>query len=105
MNSAEFRAAIYREPESELCVVNGDELLEHCDDKHLEELYAAYAQTGQQVVNHLPGVDDRWSNNHKRAPPSGGSTTFGSRHDAVVHAMAAAAGAWEAATNVNFRHV
>jgi len=111
-----FRAAAYQEPDTGVFITNGDELAETEGD-----LFAAYlryasglAAVGEPVaaddlnpliVNRVGGVDDKWS-----ATAAANITycisqsSFGSRYAAVVTAMNAAAGAWEATANVNFVH-
>jgi len=110
----EFRSQAYREADTGVYVVNGDEVAE--TDEQLAEVYARYVRDremprgmgqseGSLIVNRVGGQDDKWS----AATAANityciSSSSFGSRHSAVVNAMNSAAGAWEAAANVNFVH-
>jgi len=111
-----FRAAAYQEPDTGVFITNGDELAETEAD-----LFAAYlryasglAAVGDApaagdlnplIVNRVGGADDRWSATAAASITYCiSSSSFGSRYAAVVTAMNAAAGAWEATANVNFVH-
>jgi hypothetical protein len=115
----EFAARAYVEPDTGLAVLNGDELVE--TEGAMRDLYAGYLAsaaaaadreaglaTAEQglIVNRVGGVDDRWSATQARNLTYCVSrTSFGTRYNAVVSAMASAAGAWEAAsTGINFVH-
>jgi serralysin len=115
----EFKSHAYLEPDSGVYVMNGDELIE--DEVAMQAAYDSYLAsvafaedradglaTSEQtlIVNRVGGRDDRWA-----ADVAGNITycvsqsSFGSRYDAAVSAMASAAAAWEATANVNFVHV
>ena len=114
----EFKSQAYQEPDSGVWVVNGDEIIE--DEAGMLAAYdmylasVAFAEdreaglaTAEQtlIVNRVSGRDDKWS-----ASAAANLTycvsrsSFGSRYNTVVSAMASAAGAWEATANVNFVH-
>ena len=114
----QFKAQAYVEPDTGIYIVNGDEIV--VDEAGMQDVYQRYldsvadaadAADGYStisqdlIVNRVGGQDDRW-------PQSTASnltfcvsqSSFGSRYTTVVQAMDAAAGAWEAAANVNFVH-
>jgi len=111
----EFVALAHSDPETDVYVVDGDEPV-----YSLEELRAYYdrwvappsfdandiASISQPlIVNRVNGADDRWSATAAlNVTFCVSSASFGTRYAAVVAAMNAAAGAWEAAANVNFVH-
>lgn len=113
---ASFRATVYQEPDTGMFIVNGDELVEteadlrsFYDRLMAERASADLAEDGLAVtqdaliVNRVSGKDDRWSNTQaQNLTYCVSQSSFGSRYSAVVNAMAAAAGAWEGAGNVNF---
>ena len=90
-------------------VVNGDEI--ESTRAGLKKYYERMVGSGQSredglVVNTVSGRDDRWSASQALHLTYCVSTRFGSRHGAVVSAMATGAGLWEAATTkVDFVHV
>jgi hypothetical protein len=114
----QFRAMAYQEPDTGVFIVNGDEMVEN--EAGLQSFYSrmmaeqARAELEEEgigttqerlIVNLVNGQDDRWS-----SAQAGNLTycisqsSFGSRYSAVVNAMDAAAGTWEAAARVNFVH-
>src|SRR5215471_1376858 len=111
----EFVALAHSDPETDVYVVDGDEPV-----YSLEELRAYYdrwvappsfdandiASISQPlIVNRVNGADDRWSAAAAlNITFCVSSASFGTRYAAVVAAMDAAAGAWEAAAHVNFVH-
>jgi serine protease len=95
-----FEAHAFKEPGSGVYIVNGDTPV--TDTKHLREFYEQYVQTGALIVDRSGGADDKWSDVQKLNLTYCVSTTFGSNYNAVVQAMASAAAAWKAATNINY---
>ena len=116
----EFKAQAYQEPDTGVFIVNGDELIENEDamraayDAFLDsvekaELRAEGLATTEQtlIVNTVNGKDDRWSNSvAANLTYCVSQSSFGSRYNAIVSAMASAAAEWEAATGgvVNYVH-
>jgi hypothetical protein len=119
----EFQAQAYREPETGVYVINGDEPaadLSILADRYQDYLgteakVAAIADgvgTTQQpsIVNTVGGVDDKWSASQamnltyciKSGKGKGGFSA--AEHTAVKNALAAAGGAWAGAARVNFVH-
>jgi hypothetical protein len=109
----EFEAQAYREPDTGMYVVNGDELAE--TTAHLQEAYWRYRDSVSggdiqstelpSIVNVVGGQWDVW----KGAAAQNltycvDKQSFGSRYSAVVSAMSSATGAWEAAGNMEFIH-
>jgi hypothetical protein len=113
----QFKAQAAVEEDTGIYIVNGDEMVDSEEAMHdayqrfLESAYAAvddgYSTVEQGlIVNLVGGKDDRWP----QATASNltycvSQSSFGSQYSAVVSAMEAAAGAWEATANVNFVHV
>ncbi|HLL25484.1 MAG TPA: M57 family metalloprotease [Kofleriaceae bacterium] len=117
----EFKARAYLEPETGLYIINGDEVIEteeamlasydsflqSLSDAKLREEGLATVSQGL-IINRVSGRDDKWS-----AATAANLTycisrsSFGTRYNTVVSAMANAASAWESATGgaVNFVHV
>jgi len=110
----EFQAQAYREPDTGVYVVNGDELAADLDALWVSyEAYrdrvgvgGRYATVEQPlIVNLVNGRDDRWSSSQAgNLTYCVSRSSFGSRYNAVVSAMSSAAGAWEGSANVNFVH-
>jgi serralysin len=105
----EFKAQAYREDDTGVFIVNGDELVETETD--LEDAYSRYVdstlgiETVEQAlaVNTVNGQDDKW--------PAGTAAnltycidtrSFGNNANAVVAALDAAAATWEGTATVNF---
>jgi hypothetical protein len=110
----EFQDQAYQDPDG-VYVVDGDLAAENLDrlhDVYLDYL-ASYEDDGigssQQAlaVNRVGGQDDKWSASAaQNISYCVSNTSFSSsEYSAVVSAMNSAAGAWEAASNVNFVHV
>jgi hypothetical protein len=106
----EFKASVYREPfEGGKFIVNGDTPISN--EKQLREFFETRIQMPQQphmdrelTLAQVMGLDLLWSQQLKRTLTYCVATDFGARHDAVVQAMAAATGAWEAVAQVDFTH-
>ena len=94
--------AVY-EPEYDVYVANGDEAFE--GEAALREYYEASIKPGALILHRPSGVDAKWSASQALNLTYCVSTKFGANYTKVVNAMAAAAGAWEAASNVNFIHL
>ncbi|EYF04639.1 peptidase, M10A/M12A subfamilie [Chondromyces apiculatus DSM 436] len=103
MSFDEFMDLVYQEPETGLYIINGDEPV--ASIRELEQLYVEMVQQGGLILHRPGGVDARWDDTQKLNLTYCVSTSFGGNYATVVSAMNAAAGAWEAAANVNFIHV
>lgn len=103
MTWSEFLSRTFQEPESGVFIVDGDIPLENL--KQLREFYEQHVRSGQLIIHRNGSVDAKWSDTQKLNLTYCVSTAFGSRYGTVVQAMADAAGAWEAAANVDFIHV
>jgi serralysin len=117
----QFQAQAYRETDTGLHVLNGDELVE--TDEAMAALYEAYLDsvadaadreaglaTSRQAltVNTVSGQDDVWpAGTAQNLTYCVSSSSFGLRYSAVVSALSAAAADWASATSgrVNFVHV
>jgi hypothetical protein len=102
----EFRANVYREPfEGGKYIVDGDTVIPN--DKQLQEFYENHVKPvrAELAVATVNGLDAKWNQQLKTQLTYCVSTTFGSRHDAVVQEMANATGAWEKVAAVDFSHV
>lgn len=115
----EFQAAAYREPDTGVWITNGDELAETDEllraayDRYAAELTADDAVLAKYegasdaplIVNTVNGQDDKWSASVAQSITyCVSSSSFGSRYQTVVNAMASAAAEWEAVANVDFIH-
>jgi len=108
----EFQAQAYREPDTGVYVINGDELAENLDalrasyEAYRYDSDGRYATTAQSlIVNRVSGRDDRWSDAEAaNLTYCISSSSFGSRYSAVVTAMNTATSAWEGVGRVNFVH-
>ncbi len=98
----QFLASVYRDPEG-VFVVDGDTPID--DVKHLREFYERHVGPSRLIVHRVNGADSKWNDTQKLNISYCVSTTFGTRYQTVVQAMADATGAWEAAANVDFVHV
>jgi hypothetical protein len=103
MSYEEFLKLVYKEPDSDVYIVNGDEAIE--GERKLRAFYEANFQPGALIVHTVGGADAKWSDAQKLNLTYCVSDTFGANKAAAVSAMTAAAGAWEAVANVNFTHV
>lgn len=116
----EFKAQAYQEPDTGIYVVNGDEIIETEDamraaydsflssvrDAQLRDEGLAVAESGL-IINTVNGQDDKWNTaTAQNLTYCVSQKSFGSRYNAVVSAMAAAAAEWESATGggVNYVH-
>ena len=101
MTWEEFQAQAYHENfEGGVYIVNGDEPI--LNEKLLREFYDFLYTDNGLIVNRVGGTDDRWNDTAKLNLTFCVSNTFGGNKNAVVSAMNAATGNWEAAANVNF---
>lgn len=121
MTFEQFKATVYREPDGGKFIVNGDtpianeKLLEEFFENEIQGTGARLLEGGQKhfarpiedgLVVHAPGGRPAvWSSAQQRSLTYCVSSTFGSRHARVVAAMEEAAGAWEAAADIDFIHV
>jgi serralysin len=111
----QFRSNVAVEAETAHFIVNGDEIIESEADLRAfyDELVASRegadtlgTTTDPLIVNRVGGRDDKWSaTNARNLTYCVSSSSFGSRYNAVVSAMATATAAWEATANINFTHV
>jgi len=114
----EFTDQAYREPDTGVYVLNGDEAYESL--AQLREVYDRYleswglanrggdvaASEQPSIVNRVNGRDDVWSaSTAQNLTYCVSSSSFGSRYSTVVNAMNNATAAWEGAARVNFVHV
>ena len=105
----EFKQRVYREPfEGGKFIVNGDTPI--VDEKQLEEFFETQVRQEPErhrielIVHQVGGLDAVWNHVQQKALSYCVSTDFGPRHETVVQAMEAAAGAWEAVADVDFIH-
>jgi hypothetical protein len=101
----EFESATYKEPwEGGVYIVDGDQAVP--DIKQLEELWALRHADSALLIHRNGSTDAKWSDTQKlNITYCVSSSSFGSRYNTAVTAMANAAGAWEQVANVNFVHV
>jgi hypothetical protein len=83
-------------------IVNGDTPVE--SKRELYEFFINHVQEGALIVHQAGGVDAKWSDAQKVNITYCVSTKFNGNYQKVVQAMTDAAGAWEAAANINFVH-
>jgi hypothetical protein len=102
MSWEEFLQVIYQEPDSGIYIVDGDTPILTLPE--LQRFYEENVRDGALIVHQANGADAVWSASQKLNLTYCVSTTFGSRYDEVVSAMASAAGAWESAANVKYIH-
>ncbi|MDI1477338.1 M57 family metalloprotease [Polyangium sp. y55x31] len=98
-----FEAVTYREPDTGIYIVDGDTPVD--DIKKLEEFYETYVQQGALIVHRNGNQDAKWNDTQKLDLTYCVSTTFGSRYNSAVQAIKDATAAWEAVTNVKYKHV
>lgn len=112
----EFKARAYQEPQTGMYVINGDELV--TTEEQMRDAYESfldsvvransdgYATTEQGLlVNRIGGKDDKWSSTGAlNLTYCISKASFGSRYTEVVNAMKSAAGAWEGAGRIDFKH-
>ena len=97
----QFLSRIHQLPEQDIFIVNGDTTVEGW--KNLHDFYElAVLGTSKLIIDNTGGVDSKWSDTQKLNLTYCVSDAFGTRKAAVVTAMANAAGAWSAATNVKY---
>ncbi len=96
----EFKAGVYREPETGVYIVDGDTALE--SEKQLVEFFVRHQQGGALTVNQVNGADDHWNDAQKVNLTYCVSTAFGTNYNTVVQAMADASAAWQSVANVRF---
>jgi hypothetical protein len=107
MTYDQFLSRVLQEDSGEF-IADGDTLFE--DEPALQRFYAEHvarpevATVAQElcVMTTSSGTDVKWSSAQQRNLTYCVSTKFGTRHDAVVSAMAAAASAWERVANVKY---
>jgi hypothetical protein len=103
----EFKATVYKEPfEDGKYIVNGDTPI--ANEKQLLEFYEQNVKPPQRtelIINQVNGLDTKWNQQQKTQLTYCVSSTFGSRHDAVVQEMKNATGAWEQVAAVKYSHV
>src|SRR5688572_13847722 len=87
----DFEASTYKEPwEDGVYIVNGDEPVP--DIKALEELWARLYVDGALIVHQNGGADAKWSDTQKlNLTYCVSSSSFGTRYNTAVTAMANAA--------------
>ena len=108
---AEFEASTFHDVDGQY-VVNGDETIADAGQLQTfyDEMIAEYTTEGTPsanlVINRTFGRDDKWSATAARNLTYCVSNGFGSSKSAVVSAMQAGSGQWEAASRgVNFTYV
>lgn len=109
----EFMASVYREPGPDgKFIVNGDVTIPN--EKQLREFFEQNVKNKRpepsgdvsELILMVVGVLDAvWSDSEKRRLTYCVSDSFGQRHTAVVAAMDAATGAWEAVADIDFLHL
>jgi len=98
----EWKKSVYREPDTGIYIVNGDVPIDN--ERELYDFFLNFVQQGALVVHQVNGNDSKWNDTQKLNITYCVSSAFGANKTAVVNAMNAAAGAWEAAANLNFVH-
>jgi serine protease len=105
----EFKQGVFKEPfEHGKFIVNGDTSI--ADEKRLQEFFETKIKVDpdrqkiELVVHQVGGLDAIWNSQQRQNLTYCVSSAFGDRHDAVVAAMDAASGAWEAVAAVTLRH-
>ena len=98
----EWKATVYRDPGG-VWIVNGDTPIS--SERKLQEFYKEHVQKGALTVAQSRGVDAKWNDSQKLAITYCVSESFGGQYQTVVDAMNEAAGAWEAAANIDFIHM
>jgi hypothetical protein len=111
----EFEALTYQEPDTGIYIVNGDEAVESIDKLRAiyeewrvqESLPDGIGSTRQGLtINRVGGVDDRLTESRSHdITYCVSQSSFGSRYNTVVTAMANAAAAWEAAGDLEYVHL
>ncbi len=97
----QFLSKIHQVPDEDIFVVNGDSTIEGW--KNLHDFYElAVLGTNKLIIDNNGGIDSKWSDSQKLNLTYCVSNSFSTRKAAVVTAMADAAAAWQAATNVKY---
>jgi hypothetical protein len=115
----EFQAQAYREPETGLRILDGDQLVE--SDQAMAALYESYLDSiadaadraaglasVQQglIINVVNGQDDKWpATTAAHLTYCISSSSFGSRYSAIVSALGAASADWANATAKHVQYV
>ncbi len=103
MSFEEFEAQTFREPDTGIYVVDGDTPID--DIKKLAEFYETHVQQLALIVHREGGSDAKWSDAQRMNLTYCVSTSFGTRYQTAISAMADAAAAWEAVIPVKYIHV
>lgn len=104
MSYEEFLTRVYKEPDTDIYIVNGDEAIE--GERRLRAFYEANFQPGALIVQKKAnGADAKWSDTDKVKLTYCVSNNFGANKQTVVNAMAAATGTWAATANVKFSYL
>jgi serine protease len=102
----DFEATVYKEPfEGGKYIVNGDTPIANV--KQLREFFEKKVKQPaptRLAVDQVSGMDNKWNQQAKKNLTYCVSTTFGSRHDAVVQQMENATAEWEKISAINFIH-
>jgi hypothetical protein len=108
-----FVAHAYQEPDTQMFVINGDELAE--SELELQDAYGRYVESAQglarrsqplAVATLTNGADDVWSSSAAlNLTYCVDRKGFGNNYNNVVASMNSAASAWEGVANVNFVHL
>ncbi|HEY8212183.1 MAG TPA: M57 family metalloprotease [Myxococcaceae bacterium] len=112
MSWEEFQGLAYQEPDTGIFVMNGDEIhedlaqLRTAYDKYVSEFDVVGTTRDNLCVNRVGSSDDKWSSSvQNNITYCVSSSSFGSRYNSVVSAMASAGSAWHSAANVTLVHV
>ncbi|QDG50468.1 matrixin family metalloprotease [Persicimonas caeni] len=102
----EFAEQIYCEPDTDVCIVEGDLPIAGGRDG-LRAYYEARVVGSRSAlsVQHEDGVDARWPRAQRFELTYCVSDAFGDRKAEVIEAMAGAAAAWQEHAHAEFRHV
>lgn len=99
----EFKEALYCEPGSNVCIVQGD--IPVFGDAQLRNVYEGLVGGGQALtVMRSEHVDALWDRTRRFDLSYCVSDAFGDRKDDIVFAMNEAVADWEAIAHVKFRH-
>jgi serine protease len=102
----DFEATVYKEPfDGGKYIVNGDTPIANV--KQLREFFDKEVKQpapGRLIVDQISGMDNKWNQQTKKRLTYCVSTTFGSRHGAVVQQMENAGAEWEKVAAVDFVH-
>jgi len=109
----QFKATVFKEPfAGGKYIVNGDVGI--ANDKQLREFYessvvnappAPDPDESELIINEVGGLDDLWSVAERHSITYCVTGSFGTHYGAVVAAMADAAAAWQAVSDVAFVHL